>query len=850
MAVFASVIIQYKATSRFDNAHGTIEPPIPTLPPSPPGGPDASGDDDDDDDDATSRFDNAHGTMSCQFHRFHLLPEHVQAEEERRGSHPRRRSSPRRRRDYSQARPSSGRRPRRTHAPSRVDSCRIARPSVVRSRSSLGCPRKVETIPMTTRIIPIVPPRIGSTKCEYAHMIAIEATSSYDAVNRQSPPSIINDAGLDRTSAPDDDDDDIAEDEMAQFPRTTRSRRAGDVEDRDIASDAIEATFLISGRREIVVVVGFAVDADGHGPRRRPAPPPPPADDGVAPPPRPTVPPPRTTEADAFASSLPPTTSPTSSSLGDDGGDEGATGAGRREEEREDDDALATSATAIVTMVGRRKRMGRHVARRDDDYNHHPDVGVFLACVIFLSERCCLISSCGEASLSADRTTPTTRSHSRPSPHIHKYDVEVSSSTSSSPLVAMTSSPLTDEDDDVRIFHPPRPTAFEVSACQFSSWYHAFRDMDRDDDDDGDQNVDDDGDDGRRNGGRRRKRRRNATIESTIIRPLSKEFLEYLLSDGVRLPSCATRVSSCMNDADDDVADGDDGDYYDDGEDDGGGGGGGGGGGCFPKLNWSAPRDASWINCGTLRCRKAGDVYLLLKSSDFVAFDLEKAWEGLRDEDEDEDKDETEDGSRVGTSPRRATSDGVGGVVAGMPPPEFEYELVLRKWCDLHPSMEFRCFVYDRELVSDDGSSRLHPHAVAVLAFFRSYVRDRFAGGAVRRYVVDVYLDVRGRVWIIDFNVWGGRTDALLFDWDELTALGARARDARVRTTGGIGDGDGVPIPEMRVVRKDMKSMTYDPLSSYRGPTDVVNLFGGDGGVGENGSFEEFMKRCVRPSEL
>ena len=122
----------------------------------------------------------------------------------------------------------------------------------------------------------------------------------------------------------------------------------------------------------------------------------------------------------------------------------------------------------------------------------------------------------------------------------------------------------------------------------------------------------------------------------------------------------------------------------------------------------------------------------------------------------------------------------------------------------------------------------------------------------MRRYVVDVYLDVRGRVWIIDFNVWGGRTDALLFDWDELTALGARARDARMRTTGGIGDGDGdgVPIPEMRVVRKDMKSMTYDPLSSYRGPTDVVNLFGGDGGVGENGSFEEFMKRCVRPSEL
>jgi hypothetical protein len=54
-----------------------------------------------------------------------------------------------------------------------------------------------------------------------------------------------------------------------------------------------------------------------------------------------------------------------------------------------------------------------------------------------------------------------------------------------------------------------------------------------------------------------------------------------------------------------------------------------------------------------------------------------------------------------------------------------------------------------------------------------------------------------------------------------------------------------------------MNSMTYDPLSSYRGPTDVINLLGGSGGGssssingvgGEN--FEEFMKQCVRPSEM
>ena len=155
----------------------------------------------------------------------------------------------------------------------------------------------------------------------------------------------------------------------------------------------------------------------------------------------------------------------------------------------------------------------------------------------------------------------------------------------------------------------------------------------------------------------------------------------------------------------------------------------------------------------------------------------------------------------------------------------------------------------------DDGSmshNRSHPHVDSILAFFESYVRDRFADGTVRRYVLDVYLDARGRVWVVDFNVWGGRTDSLLFDWDELMVLGGRVSDAkRRRTMGGVVIDDEVIIPEMRVVTKDMKSLTYDPLSSYRGPTDVVNLLGGGGiGIGDDASFEDFMKLCVRPSEM
>jgi hypothetical protein len=47
------------------------------------------------------------------------------------------------------------------------------------------------------------------------------------------------------------------------------------------------------------------------------------------------------------------------------------------------------------------------------------------------------------------------------------------------------------------------------------------------------------------------------------------------------------------------------------------------GGDVFPKLNWSSPRDVPWImNMGTLKCSTPGDVFLLLKSSEFVTHDL------------------------------------------------------------------------------------------------------------------------------------------------------------------------------------------------------------------------------------
>lgn len=111
---------------------------------------------------------------------------------------------------------------------------------------------------------------------------------------------------------------------------------------------------------------------------------------------------------------------------------------------------------------------------------------------------------------------------------------------------------------------------------------------------------------------------------------------------------------------------------------------------------------------------------------------------------------------------------------------------------------------------------------------------------------MDLYLDSQERVWIVDFNVWGDRTDGLLFDWKDLMEIVSQNCNNNNEQT--EDDDAETKLPEMRVVTKDMKSMTYDPLSSYRGPTDVMDLVGSDGNY--KPSFEEFMRQCVRPSEM
>lgn len=273
----------------------------------------------------------------------------------------------------------------------------------------------------------------------------------------------------------------------------------------------------------------------------------------------------------------------------------------------------------------------------------------------------------------------------------------------------------------------PPLTLKELIACQFSSWYPTFRNLNK-------QHskeealittitTSENGGCSESKSDPKLHKYNNVTIRSVIIKPLPKEFIEYLESDGVTLPLGAENLSSFLPDinydGNADWSSDDEGGKVDDGADrqdrrtrhekpetidqlvnrkqyhfpalnekiknalDTLGP-------SIPKLNWSSPKDVTWLNAETLQCSTVGDVYLLLKSSDFCMFDITHALDGVRMEDDEE----TDDNQGL----------------------SIEYELVLRKWSNLHASMEFRCFVSNHNLGKTEieekhvDSSKIHSH--------------------------------------------------------------------------------------------------------------------------------------------
>ena len=277
------------------------------------------------------------------------------------------------------------------------------------------------------------------------------------------------------------------------------------------------------------------------------------------------------------------------------------------------------------------------------------------------------------------------------------------------------------------------------------------------------------------------------------------------------------------------------------------------GGKVIPKLNWSAPKDATWINANSMECRSANDVYLLLKSSDFITHDLEHAFDDCID------------------SPNSTlTKD------------DIPFHLVLRKYVPkFNPSVEFRCFVRERKLLCIcqrdlnhfDFLFKMQNRLRSLISeFFGVRLRDSFPD---ENFAFDIYVPPPyDRVWLVDFNPWALRTDPLLFSWMELLSMpgppeplesesseddfvrlslhdsidqpadqvenGATDNgiEDRGRTDSEIGSEDGEDLdldywlPELRLVRKtDPEAYSFNTYSysAHKMPKDVVDASQGGG---------------------
>ncbi|RYP03273.1 hypothetical protein DL764_005266 [Monosporascus ibericus] len=272
------------------------------------------------------------------------------------------------------------------------------------------------------------------------------------------------------------------------------------------------------------------------------------------------------------------------------------------------------------------------------------------------------------------------------------------------------------------------------------------------------------------------------------------------------------------------------------------------GGAVAPKLNWSAPKDATWISPhqNTIKCTTANDIYLLLKSSNFITHDLEHAFDDC-----------IPSPGSGGASPSASSSNA---------PPSFKPVLVLRSYFNPHTAMEFRCFVKHRNLVAIsqrdlnyfDFLKGLRADIVARVAqLFNHRLRFTFPDGS---FVFDVYIpegedEPLGRAKLIDINPWAPHTDTLLFGWPELLDLEvpspvlgtASAEDEEEggstgSTSGREGEEDEEEedddfVPELRLVEEEdhaAYNLSSPQYSAHKLPKDVVDAsLAGEGGMRE-----------------
>lgn len=102
------------------------------------------------------------------------------------------------------------------------------------------------------------------------------------------------------------------------------------------------------------------------------------------------------------------------------------------------------------------------------------------------------------------------------------------------------------------------------------------------------------------------------------------------------------------------------------------------------KTIWNSPKDAFWITAGqTMCCKDITDIYQLLKASGICKEDL--ACHNLPVFD----LDPLEEANSSSTDSDSSVTDSTGN----------NQFLVFKKWQEIHPGTEFRCFVRNKKLI-------------------------------------------------------------------------------------------------------------------------------------------------------
>ena len=294
----------------------------------------------------------------------------------------------------------------------------------------------------------------------------------------------------------------------------------------------------------------------------------------------------------------------------------------------------------------------------------------------------------------------------------------------------------------------------------------------------------------------------------------------------------------------------------------------------MPKLNWSAPKDATWISAtNSMACTTPNDVYLLLKSSDFITHDLDQVFDNCDGESEDE--------SEVANEDEESSKDSS---LSRIP-----YHLVLRKTIPaFNPALEIRCFVRSRHVLCMCQRDLNHfdflPRLIPKL---RSLIQDFFDKNLKRSFpdencVFDAYIPPpHDRVWLIDINPWAQRTDPLLFSWMEILNMSGEEQSdtdtlqvgtVRLSDNGNVSlsgfpdvkdeeeeeeeegsgetseDEEDVFTPEFRLVNRDdpeAYNFNTPQYSAHKLPKDVVDASAdGEAGLREfMGTWREIVAR-------